>query len=56
MKIELKGKEVIAIIGLICLTILIALGYNEILMMLFAGAFAAYAGIDRLVEVRKKKK
>jgi len=57
VKVEIKGKELVAIIALICLSILIGLGYNDTLMNIFVGLLVVYAGIDRaIVEVKKRKK
>jgi len=56
MKVELRGKEVVTIVGLVCLTVLSATWHDNLLMMLFAGGFAGYAGLDRWLQVRKGKK
>jgi len=54
--VELKGKEIVALGGLICLAVLIATGHDSLLETLFVSAFVAYAGIDRIVQVRKRGK
>jgi len=53
--IEIKGKEIVTIASILCLTILIAMGKDNLLLNLFVAILVIYNGVDRYwTKIRKR--
>jgi len=56
VKVEITGKEIVCIVLLICSSILLGLGYNDVLRNILCAVVVAYLGVDRYLLYVKRKK